>query len=93
MPKDIRVVVGVVLVIGLVVTGHAILAPPQMVIVMIAGDLLAMSLTTDHVEPSPSPNAWRIGSLTAAGAFIGLVLLAFCAGALAIGKFAMGSAH
>jgi H+-transporting ATPase len=61
-----------------------------MVILMIAGDFLAMSLTTDRVEASPSPNAWRISNLTAVGVFIGLALVAFCSGALAIGKFAMG---
>ena len=32
---------------GLVMTGHAILTPMLMVILMISGDFLAMSLTTD----------------------------------------------
>ena len=41
---------------------HAILTPLLMVIVMIAGDFLSMSLTTDNLRPSPMPNAWRIGS-------------------------------
>jgi H+-transporting ATPase len=58
-----------------------------MVIVMVAGDFLAMSLTTDNVRPSPMPNAWRIGNLTIAGVTIGLCLLAFCTGVLAVGKF------
>jgi H+-transporting ATPase len=38
--------------IGLIMTGHAILTPMLMIIVMMAGDLLGMSLTTDNVRPS-----------------------------------------
>lgn len=77
------------LLFGLVMTGHAVLNPLLIVILMIAGDFLAMSLTTDNVDPSPSPNAWRIGNLTIAGVVIGIALLAFCTGGLAIGKFEM----
>ncbi len=40
--------------VGLFITGQAILTPLLMVIVMIAGDFLAMSLTTDNVRPSPN---------------------------------------
>ena len=53
-------------------TGHAILTPMLMVIIMLTGDLLGMALATDNVRPSPAPNAWRIGSLTLAGVFMGL---------------------
>ena len=35
------------LIVGLIMTGHAILTPLLMVIVTITGDFLAMSLTTD----------------------------------------------
>ena len=38
------------LIVGLIMTGHAILTPLLMVIVMITGDFLAMSLTTDNVQ-------------------------------------------
>jgi hypothetical protein len=57
---------------------------------MITGDFLSMSLTTDKVRPSPTPNAWRIGNLTMAGVIMGICLLAFCSGVLAVGKFEMG---
>ena len=77
------------LIVGLIMTGHAILTPLLMVIVMITGDFLSMSLTTDNVRPSPTPNAWRIGSLTMAGVVMGVCLLAFCTGVLAVGKFGM----
>ena len=73
--------------VGLIMTGHAILTPMLMVIVMMVGDVLGMSLTTDNVRPSPLPNSWRIGNLTIAGIFMGVSELAFCVGVLAIGHF------
>jgi len=76
--------------LGLLLTGHAILTPLLMIIVMMAGDLLGMSLTTDRVLPSPRPNRWRIGMLTAAGIFMGLSELVFCGGVVAIGHFRLG---
>jgi H+-transporting ATPase len=75
---------------GLIMTGHAILTPMLMVIIMITGDFLGMSLTTDNVRPSPKPNAWRVGNLTIAGVFMGLCELVFCICVLAIGKFRLG---
>jgi len=71
-------------------TGHAILTPMLMVIVMMAGDFLGMSLTTGNVRPSELPNRWRIGNLTIAGVFMGVSELAFCVGVLSIGHFHMG---
>ncbi len=84
-----KIVTVLFLIVGLIMTGHAILTPLLMVIVMIAGDFLAMSLTTDNVRPSPMPNAWHIGKLTAAGVIIGVCQLAFCTGVLAVGNFKM----
>jgi H+-transporting ATPase len=78
------------LAVGLIVTGHAILTPMLMVIIMITGDFLGMSLTTDNVQPSAMPSAWRVGNLTVAGVFMGISELAFCTAVLAIGKFRMG---
>jgi len=75
---------------GLVITGHAILTPLLMVIIMLTGDILGMSLTTDNVSPSPKPNVWRIGPLTMAGIFMGASELVFCTVILAIGKFSLG---
>ncbi len=85
-----KIVTVLFLIVGLIMTGHAVLTPLLMVIVMIAGDFLAMSLTTDNVRPSPMPNAWRIGSLTMAGIVMAVCLLAFCSGALFVGKFELG---
>ena len=75
--------------VALIMTGHAILTPMLMVIIMITGDFLGMSLTTDRVRASPSPNAWKIRSLTVAGAMMGIGELLFCTAILAYGKYAM----
>jgi H+-transporting ATPase len=71
-------------------TGQAILTPLLMVIIMITGDFLGMSLTTDDVRASPAPNAWRIGSLTVAGVMMGLGELIFCTAVLAFGLYRVG---
>jgi H+-transporting ATPase len=76
--------------IGLIMTGHAILTPMLMIIVMMVGDLLGMSLTTDNVQPSALPNSWRIDKLTIAAIFMGFSELAFCVGIVALGHFRLG---
>jgi len=75
--------------IGLLMTGHAILTPMLMIIVMMAGDFLGMSLTTDHVKASQLPNRWDIGKLTKAGTVLGVAELSFCVGVVAIGYYGL----
>jgi hypothetical protein len=45
--------------------------------------------STQAGRPSPMPKAWRIGSSTMAGVTLGVCLLAFCSGVLAVGNFRM----
>lgn len=78
------------LTVGLIMTGHAILTPMLMVIVIISGDFLAMSATTDRVRPSQAPNAWHIGRVTAAAIVLGTCNVLFCSTVLAIGWFRLG---
>ncbi|MHB1291775.1 MAG: HAD-IC family P-type ATPase [Sulfuricella sp.] len=85
-----KIVLVLFLAVGLVMTGHAILTPMLMVIIMVTGDFLNMSFTTDNVRPSPLPKTWQIGKLTIAGSIIGFLLLAFYTAVLAVGKFKMG---
>jgi len=82
-----KIVQVLLLFIGLIMTGHAILTPMLMIIVMMVGDLLGMSLTTDNVHPSVLPNRWRIGRLTVAAILMGVSELAFCVGVVAFGHF------
>ncbi|MGA8031324.1 MAG: HAD-IC family P-type ATPase [Casimicrobiaceae bacterium] len=85
-----KIVTVLFLAVGLLLTGQAILTPLLMVLLMVIGDFLAMSLTTDNVRPSALPNVWGIGRLTAAGVAMGLCLLTFCVGVLAVGRYAAG---
>jgi H+-transporting ATPase len=87
-----KVVQVLFLAIGLLMTGHAVLTPLLMVIIMITGDFLGMSLTTDNVRPSAAPNSWRIGNLTVAGVVMGLGELIFCTSILAFGVYRIGFA-
>jgi H+-transporting ATPase len=82
-----KIVQVLLLATGLIMTGHAVLTPMLMVIVMISGDFLAMSLATDRVQPSKMPNSWQIGRITIAGVILGVCFLAFSTAILAIGKF------
>jgi len=82
-----KIVQVLLLAAGLLMTGHAVLTPMLMIIVMITGDFLAMSLTTDRVLPSKTPNSWQIGKITSAGVILGVCFLAFCVTVLAVGEF------
>ena len=75
---------------GLIMTGHAILTPLLMALIMIVGDFLGMALTTDNVTPSTTPNSWQIGKLTMAGIAMGLGQLAFSVMVLSVGNFVEG---
>lgn len=75
--------------LGFVITGHAVLTPMLMVLMMVVGDFLAMSSSTDNVRPSPQPNTWRINTLTLAGTLLGLCDLIFCGIVLAFGAYVL----
>ena len=77
---------------GLLMTGHAVLTPILMVLLLVTNDFLTMSLTTDRARPSPRPDVWRIGPITTAAIALGLVKLAFSTAVLAIGCFGLGLA-
>ena len=85
-----KVVQVLFLAVGLIMTGHAILTPLLMVLIMIFGDFLGMSITTDNVRPSRMPNAWKIANLTVAGVVMGVGELVFCSAILAFGSYRMG---
>ncbi len=80
----------VVLGVGLVMTGHAVLTPLLQALSMLTGDIVMMSRAADRARPSPYPNAWRIRNLTLAAVPLGLFKLAYCVGMLAIGWYGFG---
>ncbi len=81
------------LVVGLAMIGHAILTPRLMAILMITGDFLAMSATTDNVRPSERPNAWHVDNVTRLGVVLALCNVMFCAAVVALGYFRLGLAR
>lgn len=78
------------LAIGLGVTGHAIMTPVLMVLMLMTNDFLAMSLTTDRASPAPSPSLWRMQNITAAAIVLGVCKLGFSIAVLAYGKYQLG---
>jgi H+-transporting ATPase len=84
-----KIAMALFLVVGLFMTGHAVLTPMLLVILMVVGDFIAMSLTTDNVAPSPAPNVWRIHNLMLAGITLGLCQLAFSTAIFSIGVFTL----
>ena len=73
------------LAIGLALTGHAVLTPTLMVLMMVTNDFLAMSLTTDRASPAPSPSIWRMRNITAAAVALAACKLGFSSAVLAYG--------
>jgi H+-transporting ATPase len=78
------------LAIGLALTGHAVLTPALMVLMLITNDFLAMSLTTDRATPARSPAAWRMGRITASALVLAAGKLGFSTTMLAVGTGRLG---
>ncbi|HAL39892.1 MAG TPA: plasma-membrane proton-efflux P-type ATPase [Polaromonas sp.] len=75
------------LAIGLGLTGHAVMTPALMVLMLMTNDFLAMSLTSDRASPAPVPSRWRMRNITAAAVVLGLCKLGFSTAMLALGTF------
>jgi H+-transporting ATPase len=75
------------LAIGLWLTGHAIVTPKLMVLLLVTNDFLSMSLTTDRTKPAPSPRAWRMRRITVAALVLAVFKLGFSTAVVAFGRF------
>lgn len=80
----------VVLGVGLIMTGHAVLTPMLQALSMLAGDIVTMSRAADRARPTPYPNAWRVRNLTLAALPLGAFKLSYCLGVLAVGWYGLG---
>ncbi len=78
------------LAMGLVLTGHAVLTPTLMVLMIMTNDFLAMSLMTDRASPAPSPSRWQMREITTAAIVLSLCKLSFSTVMLVFGKFRLG---
>lgn len=79
----------VVLGVGLIMTGHAVLTPMLQALSMLAGDIVTMSRAADRAKPTPYPNAWRVRNLTLAAVPLGAFKLSYCLGVLAVGWYGL----
>jgi H+-transporting ATPase len=88
LTKKIEIVL--FLAIGLALTGHAVMTPVLMVLMLVTNDFLAMSLTTDRASPSSLPSAWRMRDITAAAIVLGVCKLGFSTAVLLVAKYSLG---
>jgi H+-transporting ATPase len=77
----------IVLGVGLILTGHAVLTPVLQAMSMFAGDFVSMARAADRATPSPHPNAWRVRNLVLAAIPLATFKLIFCIGVLSYGAF------
>jgi len=85
--KKIEVVL--FLAVGLAMTGHAVMTPVLMVLILVTNDFLSMSLTTDRASPAPAPSLWRMPRITAAAVLLAGCKLLFSVAVLTVGVFAL----
>ena len=74
------------LALGLALTGHAVLTPLLMVLLLIVNDFLTMAITTDRAAASAHPRSWRVGRIILEGGALGVVTLGFVTMLLLIGR-------
>ena len=75
---------------GLLLTGTFVTTPMLILLLLLANDLVTMSLATDHAAPSPRPDRWNVraiagGALLLAGAWLALTLAVFLIGRSVLG--------
>lgn len=79
----------IVLGVGLVMTGHAVLTPFLQALAMLTNDFVTMARAADHARPSPYPNAWRVRNLMFAALPLGAFRLLYLLAILGVGWFAL----
>ena len=75
--------------VGLVMTGHAVLTPLLQALMMLVGDFVMMSRAGDRARPSAYPNAWRVRNLVIAAIPLGVFKLCYYVVILAVGWFVL----
>lgn len=80
------------LALGLVITGHAVLTPILMILLLVAGDFLTMALTTDSAQISRHPARWNVNRITVTALVLGIAKLGFTLSIILVGSriFAFG---
>lgn len=77
----------IVLGVGLVITGHAVLTPLLQALSMLTNDFVTMARATDRARPSSYPNVWRVRKLTLAAIPLGSFRLLYLLTILGLGWY------
>ncbi len=81
---------GAFLTLGLILTGTLLVQPTHLLLLVLANDLVSMSLTTDHVRPSAKPDRWQVSPLLRRGLVISIGWLLFSFATYYVGRDALG---
>jgi H+-transporting ATPase len=68
------------LTLGLLLTGHFVISPLLIVLMLFANDFATMSIATDRVQPAALPQRWQVGRLMGASIVLAGLSLLFAAG-------------
>ncbi len=79
----------IVLGVGLIVTGHAVLTPFLQALAMLTNDFVTMARAADRARPSSYPNAWRVRNLTLAAIPLGGFRLLYLVTILSVSWFVL----
>ncbi len=82
--------VGLFLSIGVILTRTFIITPLLIVMLLFTNDFVTMSIATDHVAASPTPDRWHIRTLMLAGTSLGSLVLLLSFGLFFYGRYFLG---
>jgi H+-transporting ATPase len=78
--------IGLFLSIGVILTRDFIITPLLIVMLLFTNDFVTMSIATDHVSASPTPDRWHIRTLMLAGMSLGSLILLLSFGLFFYGR-------
>ena len=73
--------------IGVIATGHLIITPLLIVLLLFTNDFVTMSIATDRVSFSHTPDRWPVRKLVGAGLLLGSLILVFSLAVFGVGRF------
>jgi H+-transporting ATPase len=82
--------IGLFLSIGVMVTRSLVITPALIVLLLFTNDFVTMSISTDRVSFSTSPDRWRIATLMVAGGVLGGFILILSFGLFIFGRQVLG---
>ncbi len=82
--------VGLFLSVGVILTRTFVITPLLIVMLLFTNDFVTMSIATDHVSASLTPDRWHIGSLMVAGMSLGSLILLLSFGLFFYGRDFLG---